>query len=284
MKETQLRQWLDHKISTPYTLVPDLHGISNDSYILTVEEKRYMVRTPKRSHDLLDVSFRQENEILDLVHDLDVPLVYFDTERGIKITRYIPHTHTYKETEKRAKAFDTGTILRSLHDKEPVGFYFDPFKKLDHYKKNARKPFISFDQEEQIVETVKKIYDPDTLCHNDLVDGNLLFSKDRLYLIDYEYASMNDARFDLASFLSENCIEEEEEREQFFEGYGITDDQTKKEVILFELFEDILWGYWANMLYETAHEELYKAIARDKEAHYRRAMKKISLSSCKACC
>ena len=35
------------------------------------------------------------------------------------------------------------------------------------------------------------------------VDGNILFTKENVYLIDYEYAADNDPLFDVMSFLSE---------------------------------------------------------------------------------
>ena len=36
-------------------------------------------------------------------------------------------------------------------------------------------------------------------CHNDLLPGNVLFAEDRVWLLDYEYAGMNDVFFDLAN-------------------------------------------------------------------------------------
>ena len=41
-------------------------------------------------------------------------------------------------------------------------------------------------------------------CHNDLLPGNVLFAPDRTWLLDFEYAGMNDRYFDLAN-LSINC-------------------------------------------------------------------------------
>jgi thiamine kinase-like enzyme len=41
------------------------------------------------------------------------------------------------------------------------------------------------------------------LCHNDLNCGNLIFLNRKLYLIDFEYAMLNDKFFDIASFASE---------------------------------------------------------------------------------
>jgi thiamine kinase-like enzyme len=40
---------------------------------------------------------------------------------------------------------------------------------------------------------------PKVLCHNDLLPANVLFDGEHGWLIDYEYAGMNEAMFDLAN-------------------------------------------------------------------------------------
>ena len=40
---------------------------------------------------------------------------------------------------------------------------------------------------------------PTVPCHNDLLPGNVLFADDRVWLLDFEYAGMNDVFFDLGN-------------------------------------------------------------------------------------
>ena len=269
MNLNQIKQWLDQRLDKPYTLTPTNLGISNESYRLQTQNHTYIVRTPRSSHACLDLRFHEEARVLALVKDLDVPLVDFDTQNGIKITTYIPDTCTYAQARSQNNAWQVGRTLKALHQKPAVSFAFDPFQKLERYRSRIAHPLVHFEQADAVIARVQKLYRPDTLCHNDVVDGNLLFTSRRLYLIDYEYASMNDYRFDLASFLSENQIEDEKERLLFFEGYGLANDlQAQQEVRLFECFEDILWGYWANMLYDSTHDSVYQTIALEKQAHY----------------
>lgn len=49
------------------------------------------------------------------------------------------------------------------------------------------------------------------LCHNDLNSGNLVFLNQKLYLIDFEYAMLNDKFFDIASFASETLTTKAEQ-------------------------------------------------------------------------
>lgn len=253
--------------SKHYQIVKIDKGISNHNYLLTLGNHRYIVRAPKINHHKLGLQFEKENTIIPLVTDLDVPTVFFDEQRGIKITSFIPDCLEFQETKDPQKYQKTAFLLSQLHEKKiQVPFYFDPFAKLAHYKNLIHTPFIDFSKEEVIIDAAKRMYHPDRVCHNDVVSGNLLFSKEREYLIDWEYGAMNDIRFDIASFFSENQITDTSFRKAFYDAYTLP--VKNEDVLLFEALEDILWGYWANMLWEQREEEIYKIIAWEKEKHY----------------
>ena len=225
-----LEKWIEEKFNTTkYTLEKTDKGISNYNYVLTINDTKYMIRVPKKNHESLGLQHEHEKEILPLVSDLDVPTVLFDEKEGIKVTHYIEDVKTFDECN------------------------------------------LSFPNEENFLEALKKEYKPNTLCHNDFVQGNILYSDTKDYLIDYEYAAKNDYRFDIASFFSENNIHYIDQRDQFYQTYfdGEIDPMIDVQVQAFERMEDILWGYWANMLYEQRGEQIYFDIAKDKEKHYR---------------
>ena len=269
MDKLEVKQYLENIFHQEIQLYRTDKGISNVSYLMRMDDQTYMVRVPKKEHGLLRVDFKNEYEVLQKVKALDVPLVGMDIHKGIKVTKYIEGVHEFSEAKGSTKYEQTGKMLKTLHCLDGVDFYFDPFKKLSEYRSQVKERIVFFEEEEKIIEAVLLIYRPDTLCHNDVVSGNLLFSNCRSYLIDYEYAAMNDFRFDLASFFSENQIEDERSRQLFYIGYGI-ECSIDPEIRLFECFEDILWGYWANMLYDHSKEEIYRIIAKEKEAHFQR--------------
>ena len=249
-----LNTWIEEKFNaTNYTLEKTDKGISNHNYLLTINDNKYMVRVPKKNHESLGLQHEHEKEILPLVSDLDVPVILFDEKSGIKVTTYIEDVET------------------SLHTKKAPLFIFNPFGKIEFYKSQIKECIVSFPNEENFLEALKKEYKPNTLCHNDFVQGNILYSDTKDYLIDYEYAAKNDYRFDIASFFSENNIHYIDQRDQFYQTYfdGDIDPMIDVQVQAFERMEDILWGYWANMLYEQRGEQIYFDIAKDKEKHYR---------------
>ena len=49
-------------------------------------------------------------------------------------------------------------------------------------------------------------------CHNDLLPGNVLFADDRVWLLDFEYAGMNDVFFDLGNLSVNSELESRSRR------------------------------------------------------------------------
>jgi thiamine kinase-like enzyme len=73
---------------------------------------------------------------------------------------------------------------------------------------------------------------PPVACHNDLLPGNVLFEEggDRIWLLDFEYAGMNDRFFDLGN-LSVNC--------------GL--DHGNDEALLRDYFGEVTAARWARL-------------------------------------
>lgn len=267
-----LNKWIEEKFNTSdFTLEKTDKGISNQNYVLTLNNQKYMVRVSKKNHETLGLKYTQEKEILNIVKDLDVPTIIFDESHGIKVTKFIEQTRTFDECKDKDKFARCAKLMKSLHQKNAPLFIFNPFGKIDFYKSQIKAFIVSFANEENFLEALKQEYKPDTLCHNDFVQGNILYTNDKDYLIDYEYAAKNDYRFDIASFFSENNIHYIDQRDQFYQTYfdGEIDPMIDVQVQAFERMEDILWGYWANMLYEQRGDQVYYEIAKDKEKHYR---------------
>ena len=201
-----LNTWIEEKFkATNYTLEKTDKGISNHNYLLTINDNKYMVRVPKKNHESLGLQHEHEKEILPLVSDLDVPVIFFDEKTGIKVTNYIEDVDTFDECKDKDKFARCANLMKSLHTKKAPLFIFNPFGKIEFYKSQINN----------------------------------------IHYID--------------------------QRDQFYQAYfdGDIDPMIDVQVQAFERMEDILWGYWANMLYEQRGEQIYFDIAKDKEKHYR---------------
>ena len=255
----KLEKILNEKV---YSIEETSYRVTNKNYIVTTENNKYFYRTSKDSTKIVNKD--NEKEALQLL--LDEPYflkpVYFNNDN--LITEFQQHPKTFISQRSLSNIVRIGKLLKNFHSKKfQADNIFNPIDQFNNYYKQIdEKPHV-LDEFMYIIEQFKNQYKADRLCHNDLVEGNFLFSKDSLYLIDFEYAGFNDYYFDIASFISENNLNYEETI-TFLKSY-FTDEKCNYEKLdVFLHFCDLLWYTWAILLYEKRNEEIYNEIAQEK--------------------
>lgn len=247
-----------------YTIEKTNKGLTNHNYLLKVKNQEYMVRVPRNDSGHI-VNRKHEKIVSELAKELDVETLYFNEENGIKITINYPDVYEYEECPYANKIERCAILMKKLHSLPPVDFHFEPFHTLNIYRSHVKTPLYDLSEFEQMITQVKNFHNKDVLCHNDWVSGNILFSDQRDYLIDYEYGASNDPLFDVISFLSENQIFDKTLRARFYHVYfDELTDNIREQLYLWEMFQNVLWCNWAMMMYESRHENIYKSIAKDK--------------------
>ena len=93
---------------------------------------------------------------MPLVSDLDVPTVLFDEKEGIKVTHYIEDVKTFNECKDKDKFARCANLMKSLHTKKAPLFIFNPFGKIEFYKSQIKECILSFPNEENFLEALKK--------------------------------------------------------------------------------------------------------------------------------
>ncbi len=80
-------------------------------------------------------------------------------------------------------------------------------------------------------------------CHIDLVPENFIEDENgRVYLIDWEYSSMNDPMWDLAALFLESNFRKAEEG-GFFKAYFSEDTPVSvAKIMIYKILQDFLWG------------------------------------------
>src|SRR5574344_1287450 len=142
---------------------------------------------------------------------------------------------------------------------------YKPLMKYRFYKRHSGVKKIKKDR--KLLSNIRNAYrlKDKTLCHNDLVFGNIIFADSKAYFIDFEYAATNSIFFDLASFISENNLSEQQ-KDLFLSTYftsvttllkGIVNDYCK--------FLDLFWYYWANFKYKKTKDSKYLLISDMKK-------------------
>lgn len=233
-------------------------GLTNKNYRVKTKTNEYILRIPgKCTETMISRKNEKYNSKIGYLLNLNVDTIYFNEHSGVKLTKYVENAETLnpstaKLEENMAMVTD---LLRTLHTSEvELQSEFDVCKELVKYEKltedahgtyyegydNVRKEFYEF------IERLNVIGVDCIPCHNDLVAENLIKNKKRMYLIDWEYAGMNDPMWDLAAHLIECEFNEEEEElflNYYFQGNEIT-KSSKQKILIYKILQDILWSVW----------------------------------------
>lgn len=242
-------------------------GLTNHNYLLHLDGASYVLRTPHFDSEHI-VNRHHETLALDAIRDsgIDVETIYYDETSGYKVTTYISQALDFSQYLGDDNILRVAQLMKRFHNlHKHIGVSFDPINRYQQYRSHVTLPLYDISAYETIMEEVASLQFESVLCHNDWVEGNILFCHNDTYLIDYEYAADNDPLFDVMSFLSENNIVDPTLRKQFYDTYfDHMDDEIWHRLHVWECFHNLLWCMWAMMMWEQRHEEIYKSIAKDK--------------------
>ena len=200
------------------------------------------------------INRQDEKYNLELLKDLDLDVknYLFDIEAGIKVNEYIESAITLDATSIKTKFDKIAPILQTIHasGKELRG-EFAPFEEIKKYESliEEKIPYANYETvREEVFSLEKRLADLGVdrkSCHIDLVPENFIESpQGRLYLIDWEYSSMNDPMWDLAALFLESEFTRQEE-EAFLSHYE--SDQTpvsREKITIYKILQDIIWSLW----------------------------------------
>lgn len=238
------------------------YGITNKNYIITTTNNKYFYRVAKDTTSI--VSKENEREAIELLKNENYFLKPIFYNNNNLITKYQKNSKTFISQKSLSSIVQIAKLLKEFHSKKFITKNsFNPIVTFENYLQQVEDFNMDISHFIYVVDELKKVYTPDRLCHNDLVEGNFLFTKEKLYLIDFEYAGLNDYYFDIASFISENNLDYQESL-TFLQAYFTDEKCDFKKLDIFLRFCDLLWYTWATLLYEKREEEVYKDIANDK--------------------
>ena len=233
--------------------VEQLGGMTNQNYLVKTSSNQYIVKFFGKGTDKL-IDRQNEKFNLELLKDLklDVDNYLFDIEAGIKVNQYIENAETLDSTTIKTKFEKIAPILQTIHasGKELKG-EFAPFEEIKKYEsliqgeisypnyEDVRKSVFSLKEELEKIGVDKKS------CHIDLVPENFIEAPDgHLYLIDWEYSSMNDPMWDLAALFLESEFTTDEE-DSFLSYYESEQTPVSREKIrIYKILQDIIWSLW----------------------------------------
>ena len=233
--------------------VEQLGGMTNQNYLVKTTSKPYIVKFFGKGTEKL-INRQDEKYNLELLKDLslDVKNYLFDIESGIKVNEYIESATTLDSTSIKTKFEKIAPILQTIHasGKELRG-EFAPFEEIKKYEVliEGSIPYENYEAvRKDVFSLEKRLADLGVdrkSCHIDLVPENFIESpQGRMYLIDWEYSSMNDPMWDLAALFLESEFTNQEE-EDFLTYYESDKTPVSREKIrIYKILQDTIWSLW----------------------------------------
>lgn len=236
------------------TCITDMKvGMTNKSYSFTLKGKKYIFRTPgKGAAELVDR--QHEYEAYKAIRWLNISdkVVYYDKNTGIKISEYI-------ENAKTCDAYNIIQIMKclqfakhNLHDANKiVKPKIDIIEMINDYEKlMGKSKYDDYDEIKSIIVKKLKSYKKKPhkycLCHFDLNPDNFLIAKNgQIYLLDWEYAGMNDPLFDVAGWIVYSKYDESQIHDiiaSYFEHEPTNEELDKMYVYIAAM--GLLWSNW----------------------------------------
>lgn len=242
-----------------YAALERMGGLTNHTYHVTLEDGReYVVRIPGEGTETLII---RKNEYIStkLACDLkiDAQMLYFG-EDGSKVTEYIPNANTMNAQLLRMPAHITqiAQVLRAVHscgvDTHVPFEVFDMAQGYESIIQEANVPMFSdYSEQKQIVMDIKSHIDKSipiqkVPCHNDPLCENWVEGNGKLYLVDWEYAGMNDGMWDVADVSIEASFGAVEDELLLASYLGRTPAELDyQHFIANKIYVDYLWTLWA---------------------------------------
>ncbi|MBZ9656566.1 phosphotransferase [Phyllobacterium lublinensis] len=186
-------------------------GISNESYVVEDEQRKYVVRFGK-DYPFHHVFRDREAMTAQAAHRAGFAPELFHAGDGVMVTAFLG-AKTFNAADVRANIRRIAELIRQFHTTMPEhilgpGFMFWVFHVIRDYARTLQKgrsrlaseldSYLAIAAEMEAVQRPLPII----FSHNDLLPANILDDGDRLWLIDFEYAGFSTAMFDLAGLAS----------------------------------------------------------------------------------
>jgi thiamine kinase-like enzyme len=266
-----------------YAKLERMGGLTNRTYKVSLLDGRvFVVRLPgEGTESLIDRDFEKVSTMLACSLDIDTQLLYF-SQNGEKVSAYIEGAVTMSPQllQQPQNLVKAAQLLHKLHTcNQDTGVPFDVFNMATSYESiighHCIPLYEDYTATKAKVFALKKEIDlsptPLVPCHNDpLCENWVLSGNGRMYLIDWEYAGMNDNMWDLADVSIEASLTPDQE-EILLTAYfnRVPFPEERKRFFANKIYLDFLWTLWgkARVPFDGEPMEVYAAerYARLKE-------------------
>lgn len=181
-------------------------GMSNYTYVVETGGKKYTYRVPGKFAEKFVNRVDEWNNIQEIDKlDLNNKTNYVEIPSGEKLAEYVEGT-IMSETDIVSYNAMSVAALKKLHNSDIKLKDYDAFGRLDDDERYCRE--MGFTHPEKYLalrrklEEMRKAYAQVKLvpCHCDYQPTNLVIDGDKLFVLDWEFAGMNDPFYDIACY------------------------------------------------------------------------------------
>jgi thiamine kinase-like enzyme len=230
-------------------------GLTNENYLVELADRRYVMRIPGQSTDLLSIDRANEvhntkaaastgigPQVLEHVPGLDVLVLEF-------IPGATMSAHTLQSSKMAARM---ASSFHRLHGSPRFLKDFDMFRLIEYYLRIVDEHQVTIpDGYRDWLPVVTKIESavsagalPRVPCHNDLLCENFIDDGQTLRIVDYELSGNNDPCFDLGNTAQEAELDAGLRAALCAEYFGREDARQLARMNLFALMSDVGWTLW----------------------------------------
>ena len=231
-------------------------GITNRNYKVTLPDgTAWMLRLPGERTEVLGIDRACEAEAAARADALDIgpPVLGLLPGVGTLVTRFLPGGHVTDPVAFAARLPEVVPLLRRFHASGPIAGRFPIFRVVEWHERDARANGVptpaGFEALHERARAVERAFaaapTAPVPCHNDLLPANVLFDGERAWLLDWEYAGMNDPWFDLGNLAVNAQLDTDAERRLLELYAGAVTPARWARLQLMKIMSDFREGMWA---------------------------------------
>ncbi len=229
-------------------------GITNRNFIASTDRGEYVIRIPGERTELLGIDRAYEAEAAQRAAELGIGPAVLGMLEGVgTLVTELVDGHHLEPTPFSERLGDVVDLIHRFHDSGPLGGAFPIHRVVEWHARDASargvmapKAYERLHQQSRRIESAfGRSPTPLVPCHNDLLPGNVLFAEDRVWLLDFEYAGMNDVFFDLGNLSVNSELGHEAEERLLTLYFGQITKSSWARLQLMKMMSEFREGMWA---------------------------------------
>jgi thiamine kinase-like enzyme len=230
-------------------------GLTNENYLVEAGGRRYVMRIPGQSTELLSIDRANEvyNTKAAATTGIGPTVIEHVLGLDVLVLEFIPgptmSASTLQSTEMVGRM---ASSFRLLHSSPRFLKDFDMFRLIEYYLGIVDEHGVTIPEAYRawlpVVAKIERAVSagalPSVPCHNDLLCENFIDDGQMLRIVDYELSGNNDPCFDLGNTAQEAELDRDQRAALCAAYFGRQDAQQFARMNLFALMSDVGWTLW----------------------------------------